>query len=921
MDNLIIFLYIVMARNRNLLLLILSILITENAISQTFSDESVSSGFNIGINRMLNGAWCDYNKDGFQDIFIRDGNLGQYHLMLNNKNRSFSDMVLEAGLNSGISIVSGSWGDYNNDSWPDLILLSRTEAFASARSQLFKNLGDGKFLDVAPQSGLNLPGDGETPRFFDYDGDGDLDVIMPFYRTSNPPTGNHLFRNDGKNGFTDVTAASGISTFVNAEATMIFDYDNDSDLDLYLSATLYSNNSDGTFTDVTATAGLPHSFDEGGSAGDFNNDGFIDLLICEHPDRYTKLYKNLGNGTFQDVTDLYGLPHTVNWGAGFIDYDNDGWLDIWYGSMYNGTDPFTLFKNHNGQNFADSTSSLGLPNQTNYTTPAWADYDNDGDMDVAIGQLAFVTNAPILFENHLNNDNYIFVKVTDQNGNENQFGATIRIYDAGTDTMMYTKVVGLGQEYLSQNQYATHFGIPETGNYNIEVTFPSVLPYVVRLSKATNPVLGSVNPSSLGSGALNRTIEIRRDGRVLMNNSIHLPINYFIPSLSSVANNGIVLAEDSLSLAWELYNSGAHTYELEINRNSDFRNPLIQISNLTDTIYRTQFSNIDTLFWRVRVLDVGTDAAWSDVFTFATRKNIIPVFVSIPETSAKEGILYSYQSHAQDQDSLLFHDTLRYDLLTAPTWLTIDSISGVVMGKPIREAVGDTLVTILVRDNHQGIGIQSYNLRVSKNEEPLSVQLLYPLQEDALTLYKFPIPRTFIWTKSSDPDLSGALDYAFRIFGDGLDSMITGITDTSVIIDGSVFKENAKYKWYVAAFDGVHFSSEIDTNEFYTLKRVLNPELVPKNYALESSYPNPFNPATTIRFDLPEKSFVELEIYNVLGQRIVVLSKGEFEADQYEIQWRPEQNLASGVYVVLLRAKSLSSKMKTSLAKKITFLK
>ncbi len=803
----------------------------ERLQAQLFTDVTDIAGFRTAIQRVVNSAWCDFNKDGHLDLFIRDGEAGKYHLMLNHGDGSFTDIAEQAGLNSGLSIVSGVWGDFNNDTWPDLAVLGRVDgAHLSARTQLFKNLGNNQFTDIAPAANMDLSGDGETAQWLDYDGDGDLDLITPYYVTTNPPVGTHLFRNDGSGNFTDVTVSSGIYTKFNAEGAVVFDYDIDGDLDVYLSGTLFRNNGDGTFADFTQGSGLAGAFDEGCSAGDFDNDGFIDLLICEqdHPvQRYTRLYRNLGNGTFQEVTDQQGIPHTLNWGAGFIDYDNDGWLDIWVGSDYNEQSLFSLYENQNGTGFTDVTPTAGLP-RVNYSVPAWGDFDNDGDMDLVIGQLdSAAADAPMILKNQTNNQNFLFVRATDQRGCENQFGAVIRIYDAATHALLQTRGAGLGGGYLSQNQYSTHFGISENGAYDIEVTFPGTGGNFVRIGKDVNSILGHMVPSSLGNDALEKTIEVRRDGHVQIGGLLHIPFQSAVTSL--LHDNQTGLTSDLLTLSWWCAQSTPRNYEVQISNESDFQDPEYVLSDIRTDSIQLRLTSPGIYFWRARITDPILVSPWSDLFSL-----------------------------------------------------------GIDTGSPIFE-----------------------------------VNPVHPKNNDTLTLYKAPILRKFVWNKVLNSNEGDSVYYSFRLYGGGLDTIISGIQDTFVQISGTRLREETWYEWKVSITEGHLENSSLHAFNFKTTQRIsiYHSNLVPTRYALDRNYPNPFNPSTTFRFRLPDPSDVQLDVYNILGQRVATLIKGEMDAGFREFTW-DSGSISSGVYIVLIRAQSLTDPgQKFTSTRKIVLLK
>ena len=347
-------------------------------------------------------AAVDVDNDGFYDLFIPDGVASR--LLRNRGDGTFEDITAPAGL-AGLDGVSvGVFADYDNDGYKDLFV-SRT----FKPNQLFHNNGDGTFTDVTATSGIGDDCCTTVASWGDYDNDGLLDLYVGRYldpRTKIPTTfyarngeGNRLYHNNGDGTFSDVTAKAGVGDTGLCLGSVWGDYDDDGFLDLYVvndfgRKTLYHNNHDGTFIDVTVSAGaLDYGAGMSASMGDFDNDGRLDIYVAnirsehawfaESPTVWrfgmnswrqgvwttdmplylqilrqsgwhfvdvfrqmasgNTLLRNRGDGTFEDVTRRAGAdPIGWFWGSGFADFDNDGWLDIYSadGWVYNdrGTD-------------------------------------------------------------------------------------------------------------------------------------------------------------------------------------------------------------------------------------------------------------------------------------------------------------------------------------------------------------------------------------------------------------------------------------------------------------------------------------------------------------------------------------------------------------------------------------------------------
>ncbi|MCZ6670836.1 MAG: VCBS repeat-containing protein, partial [Acidobacteria bacterium] len=329
---------------------------------------------NYIIETVCSGAsFLDYDNDGWIDIYLVNGSrLGGFEagkapgnfLYRNLGNGRFADVTAKAGVGDTAWGQGVSYGDYDNDGDDDIYVTNW------GPNRLYRNNGDGTFTDVAAATGTADPGWGTSSAFGDYDNDGDLDLYVANYinfdpaRTPRPgenqnckfmgadvmcgPRGlegaiDHLYRNDGRGAFTDVTAAAGLRVDAGhyGLGVIFADYDNDGDLDLYVANDsqpnfLYRNDGNGHFTDVGYRSGV--AFNEEGREqagmgvdfGDYDNDGDLDLFVTNFSQDTNTLYENQGKGTFADRTYLMNLGadslHFLGWGTAFFDADNDGWL-------------------------------------------------------------------------------------------------------------------------------------------------------------------------------------------------------------------------------------------------------------------------------------------------------------------------------------------------------------------------------------------------------------------------------------------------------------------------------------------------------------------------------------------------------------------------------------------------------------------
>ncbi len=305
-----------------------------------------------------------------------------------------------------------AWGDYDNDGYVDLFVPTADE---TQPNQLYHNNGDGTFTLVTTGAIATDLASSMSAAWADYDNDGDLDLFV----ANNVGYANFLYRNNGDGTFTSIQNDPVVADLYYAHGASWADYDNDGDLDLFVAEYfptkfnhLYRNNGDGTFTAVTDNAIiLEASFSVAGAWGDYNNDGLIDLFVCNTNDRNNSLYQNLGDGKFLkintgDIVNDGGKSVGASWG----DYDNDGDLDLF---VANAGDQNNFLYTNNGDGTFTKVTTGDIVNDGGHSHgAAWIDYDNDGDLDLYVA-------------NNGDNDNFLYMN----EGN----GSFTRIYNNITD--------------------------------------------------------------------------------------------------------------------------------------------------------------------------------------------------------------------------------------------------------------------------------------------------------------------------------------------------------------------------------------------------------------------------------------------------------------------------------------------------------
>lgn len=478
-------------------------------------------------------ALFDYNNDGWLDVFLVNGTTlegfpkGQEptnHLYHNNKDGTFTDVTEKA------SLVRSGWGqgacvgDYDNDGNDDLLVTY------FGQQVLYRNTGKGQFTDVTEKTGLlhQLPPRWTTGcSFLDYDKDGKLDLFVSNYVNfdikKTPAKGtnqfcqwkgmpvmcgprglpggtNLLYHNNGNGTFTDVSEKSGVTkpSGYYAFTSLVSDYDNDGWPDIYVACDstpniLYHNEGNGTFTDIGLISG--GAFNEDGqeqagmgvSTADYDNDGFFDIVKTNFTDDTSTLYRNAGDGTFNDVTYPGRLgvnTRFLGWGTGFFDVDHDGWKDIFMvnGHVYPEVDTQTpdspykqerlIYWNLRNGTFLDISAQAGqgITERHSSRGAAVGDLDNDGSLDIVVNNM---NEPPSLLKNRGEKKNWILVKTAGKKSNRNGIGARVTIVAGGHKQM---DEVRSGGSYISQNDMRLHFGIgAATKVERTEVLWPSGL--------------------------------------------------------------------------------------------------------------------------------------------------------------------------------------------------------------------------------------------------------------------------------------------------------------------------------------------------------------------------------------------------------------------------------------------------------------
>jgi hypothetical protein len=463
----------------------------------------------------------DYDNDGWLDIYMVNGstydaltgNKTPPHAALfhNNHDGTFTDVAAKAGVTNDRWGFGVAIGDFDNDGWPDIFVAN------FGKNRLYRNNHNGTFTDVSEKAGVTLGNWSDGATWGDYDGDGRLDLFVSgyvHYDLNHQPTAtdggvpfafcqlhqtpvmcgphglkgepDHLFHNNGDGTFTDVSVKAGVSdpgAYYGFTAIFV-DVNNDGKVDLLVANDsepnyLYINKGDGTFENQSYISGFAFNNEGreiasmGLAVGDYMNNGLVDLLVTDFSDDNKALYHNDGDASFTDVANQAGITQMaipfVGWGAGFPDYDNDGWKDIVMinGHVYPQVDrhdwgttfaerPLLYHNSHNGKfEYVPPVKGSGLATLTSGRGAAFGDLFNNGKIDVVISP---IDGPPVLLKN-VNPDHHHWVELKLIGGEKSPrdaVGATVYLSANG---IRQREDVMSGGSYISSNDQRPHFGL------------------------------------------------------------------------------------------------------------------------------------------------------------------------------------------------------------------------------------------------------------------------------------------------------------------------------------------------------------------------------------------------------------------------------------------------------------------------------
>ena len=417
-------------------------------------------------------AWFDYDRDGYQDLVV-GSELGYNRLHRNNGDGTFTDVTQEAGIPFQPGIWGVNFADIDNDGYQEIYFSDRApDTVSEGRNTLLLNTGHGDFIDISDTSGAGVPGGGIAACFAPFSKGYNIDLFVPnqYYPNVEFP---FFLTNNGGITFTDRTEQVGLHLRDWWDVPIVFDFDNDSQLELFCTKDYHGNSMyeyvpGGQFTDISDSINIQTPCGYGATIGDINNDGYFDLYVTNWHDIYDNLF--IFNGTYYDdeTWAWHARGNTWTSAAHFADFNNDGWLDLLVMGAGTGN---KYYENDAGTEYVDRTAQSGLSNYNYNWGMSIGDYDNDGFLDIFMPEYIHSSNGGRLYHNNGNDNNWFKVELEGRRSNRDGIGA--RIY-VESDSFRQTRQVIAGSGFGSQNSLIQHFGLGQDSSIHyLSIQWPS----------------------------------------------------------------------------------------------------------------------------------------------------------------------------------------------------------------------------------------------------------------------------------------------------------------------------------------------------------------------------------------------------------------------------------------------------------------
>jgi hypothetical protein len=918
-----------------------------------------------GIPTNTNVLGCliaDFTGDGLPDILATVGSTTGPKLYQNMAKVSFSDITSTQGdlatVTSGAS--SNIWGiaaaDYNRDGYLDILWAGATGT-PPGKLRLLKGSTTG-FVNVgttsaAPVIDTNKQFESWNPVFVDANGDGYQDIFLPSMRNGFPASRSILYLNDKNGNFVlptghhdhlgGTTADTGIVVndtvrYYSAIASSYGDFNNDGKVDLLLSALaadgtglrLLYGNGDGTFMEDPQDTSI--HFDGSTRAinvGDYNNDGYLDILTGGSGGTQTKLWRNNGDGTFTDETADLPAQTAAMRAIGFVDFSNNGRMDI-FGSYGSAT---LSLQNGGNSNHWIAFKPIGKGHNMSAVGARFTVYTNGGTMKQ--------------------------IRDISSNGGAQGMGGSLWAnFGIGTATSVDSVTVQWPDG--PKQSYVLHGGIDRYYTFKEGAVVPALPVLVTPLNGATNQPPSLTMTWNKSVGALGYQVQVSLDSTFLVSANIVLndstitsdttqiitglgpsttyywrlralgdgftsgfsaPFHYttvvhapvLVPTLLSPADNSV--NQPAIMKLICSKTTDAAQYHWQVSTDGSFATFAVNDST-TDTTRTVTLTSATKYYWRVQGVNPGGVASFQTAFSFTVKTApVIPVlsYPLVNQMSVRADTLVIKWKSVPSADKYICQLSLNpaFSSLVV-TRDTSSDTTFTVVGLTNLTKYYWRVLAFNIGGSSAFAAVDSFTTIVPK---PVAPSLVSPAS-NASDIDRLP---TLVWRSSvyaTKYHVQVATDNAFA-------TIVANVTvaDTSVNLSTLLAATTLHY-WHVSAIDtlgeGVFSSLRFFTTGLITgIDKTIE---LPKEYALRQNYPNPFNPSTIISYDLPKNSHVTIIIYDILGRVVASLVNKDQSASRYNVEWSPS-NLSSGVYLYRIEARSDDKSGNFVSVKKLLFMK
>ncbi|MFY0604348.1 MAG: VCBS repeat-containing protein [Flavobacteriaceae bacterium] len=563
------------------------LILGNNAYSQlSFTESSTALGISVSYGDSFHGggvSFVDFDNDGWDDLSFSSQENDNLYFFKNN-NGTFVQITLN-GVSNTEKTKQIVWVDYDNDGDKDLFI-----AVLEGSNKFYRNDGGLNFTDITSSIGF-FQDDFPTysASFGDIDNDGDLDAFISI-RDDDEVQRDYLYRNDS-GVYVDITASAGIAlTSELSFCSIFFDYNDDGFQDIYVSNDkpsfinrLYKNNGDGTFDDVSISSGAGIDINAMTTTlGDYNNDGWFDIYVTNTPEG-NELLKNNGDGTFTNVArDSETEFNSVGWGAVFLDADLDGFEDLYVSGSLDGSNSSFLsaaFYHNQGDGTFTIPTNIGFADDTRESySNAIGDIDNDGKPDIVVSN---DTENNFLWKNETStSNNWIKIKLEGTTGNRDGIGNKIEIKANGVSQYRYTLC---GEGYLAQNSTYKFVGVGNATNIEyIKVTWKH---------SGVVETINNLQP--------NQTITIQ-EGNGVLNTSETIANSLSI--FPNPSDDGLFNIHFNNSYSNKLVRVFDVSGRLLLSKKSTQQNDIIDLTNYASGVYVVKISSKNNLLQVVKLI-------------------------------------------------------------------------------------------------------------------------------------------------------------------------------------------------------------------------------------------------------------------------------------------------------------------------------